>query len=350
MNWNNQITELLQIKYPFIQAPMLGVSTPEMLVAAGEAGCLGSLALGDLDAETCLKNIHQVQQMTDRSFAANIFVHQLPKVNDELKFHYEKTKLFLENFAKNQNLEVEFPDFESIKLHPYQEQINAIIDAKAKIFSFTFGNIDAESIEKLKSKNINIIGTCTSLHEALELEKNDVDLICVQGLEAGGHRGSFVDENIPKIGGLSLLNSVFEKVKKPIIYAGGLCNSQTILAAKTLGAQAFQIGSMLLCSEESQLNLAEKQKLKSASEQDIMLIKSFSGRYARGLQNTFTDAFENSEYVLPYPYQNKLTANLRKVAKSQSNVNFSNIWTGQSIGHFSEKSTKDILQNLIKSI
>ncbi|WP_300671002.1 nitronate monooxygenase family protein [Soonwooa sp.] len=350
MNWNNQITELLQIKYPFIQAPMLVVSTPEMLVAAGEAGCLGSLALGDLDAETCLKSIHQVQKMTDRSFAANIFVHQLPKVTDELKLQYNKTKSFLESFANEHHLEVVFPDFELIKLHPYQEQIDAIIDAKAKVFSFTFGNIDDESVEKLKSKNIKIIGTCTSLHEAVELEKIDVDLICVQGLEAGGHRGSFGDENIPKIGGLSLLNSVFENVKKPIVYAGGLSNSQTILAAKALGAQAFQIGTMLLCSKESQLKEVEKQKLKSASEEDIILIKSFSGRYARGLKNTFTDFVENSDFVLPYPYQNKLTAELRKVAKSQSNPNFVNIWTGQSIGHFSEESTKDILQNLIVSV
>ncbi|MFC4163725.1 NAD(P)H-dependent flavin oxidoreductase [Epilithonimonas zeae] len=350
MNWENELTQKLGVTYPIIQAPMFGVTTPEMVAAASKAGCLGSLALADLNAEQCLELIKKTKQLTDKAFAVNIFVHEIPEVTDELREKYSKTKTFLEELAKQNQIEVNLPEINEIKVNSYHEQLDVIISENCKIVSFTFGNLDNQSIEKLKNNGTILIGTCTSVNEALILEQSGIDIICVQGIEAGGHRGSFTNENIPQIGGLSLLSQVRDSVKVPIIYAGGIYNARTILAAKTLGAEGFQIGSLLLNSEESALKDFEKERLKKLKEDEIILTKSFSGRYARGIKNTFIEAVENSDFILPYPYQNKLTGEFRKAARIQNNSEFVNLWIGQSIGKLSEESTTIILKNLIEEV
>lgn len=347
MKWTNDITRLLNIDIPIIQAPMFGVTTPEMVAAASNIQCLGSLALADLNAEKCVEEIRKTKQLTNRPFAVNIFVHQIPEITDTLRTDYVKAKTFIEKLAKQNNLEVNIPNIDELRINSYHEQIEAIISEDCKIVSFTFGNLDPISIDKLKSNGTILIGTCTSVNEAKILENSGIDIICVQGLEAGGHRGSFVTENIPEIGGLSLLAQVSEAVKVPIIYAGGIYNAKTLLASKTLGASGFQIGSLLLASTESALKDFEKERLRKVNEADIILTKSFSGRFARGIKNSFISATEQTEFILPYPYQNKLTGELRKVAKANKNVDFTNIWVGQSINEYSATLTADIIRDLI---
>ena len=312
--------------------------------------CLGSLALADLDQDQCSELIKKTKQLTDKTFAVNIFVHKIPEITEELKEKYSKTKRFLKELALQNQIEVNLPEIDEIKVNSYHEQIDAIISENCKIVSFTFGNLDPQSIEKLKSNGTILLGTCTSVNEALILEQSGIDIICVQGIEAGGHRGSFTNENIPQIGGLSLLSQVRDSVKTPIIYAGGIYNARTLLAAKTLGADGSQVGSLLLASEESALKDFEKQRLRNLKEDEIILTKSFSGRYARGIKNTFIEAVENSDFILPYPYQNKLTGELRKASRSQKNSEFVNLWVGQSINEFCGETTTEILKNLIKEV
>lgn len=342
------ISKILKIKYPIIQAPMFGLSTPEMTAAAAKAGCLGSLALADLSAEKSVELIRKTKKLTNQLFAVNIFVHHIPEITDELKEKYSNTKKYLENLAQENNMEIDLPELESLKINSYHEQIDAIINENCKILSFTFGNLDNQSIQKLKENGTVLIGTCTSVKEALELERSGIDIICVQGIEAGGHRGSFVSENIPQIGGFSLLSQVYDSVKVPLIYAGGIYNAKTLAAAKELGAEGFQIGSLLLASQESALKDFEKERLKNVNEKDIVLTKSFSGRYARGIKNKFIEAIENSEYIFPYPYQNKLTGEMRRIARTVKNDEFVNLWVGQSIVDYSELSTQNILEKLIR--
>jgi len=348
MKWTNNITRILNIEYPIIQAPMFGVTTPEMVAATSNINCLGSLALADLNAEKCVESIRLTKQLTKNPFAVNIFVHEIPEITDKLRADYAKTKTFIEHLAEQNNLYINIPTIDQLKINSYHEQIDTIISENSKVLSFTFGNLDTYSIDKLKTNETILIGTCTSVSEAKILENSGIDIICVQGLEAGGHRGSFISEDIPKIGGLSLLAQVSEAVKVPIIYAGGIYNAKTLLASKTLGANGFQIGSLLLGSTESALKDFEKDRLRKVDEADIILTKSFSGRFARGIRNRFINATEQTEFILPYPYQNKLTNELRRVSKLNKNVEFVNIWVGQSINEFSGQSTTEIIKNLIK--
>lgn len=346
----SQVSRLLAVDFPIIQAPMLGVSTPQMTAAASNTGALGSLALGDLPYEQCITLIQQTQGLTQKPFAANIFLHQLPKVTPGLVAQYEQTKSFLKTLAQDYNLSIEFPDFESLQPVDYRDQLKAVAEAGVPALSFTFGNLDADSIQYLKQHKITLIGTASSVAEALALETSGIDIICVQGIEAGGHRGSFTDRHIPQIGGMTLLMQVSEAVKIPIVYAGGLYNATTIQAARILGAGGFQLGSIFLCEKESALKAFEKQRLQKLREEEIVLTKSFSGRYARGIENEFIRKVEQSGTILPYPYQNKITAALRKAAREQQNAELVNLWTGQAVHPFSEDSTAAILQELIRAL
>ncbi|MFC3758853.1 NAD(P)H-dependent flavin oxidoreductase [Chryseobacterium tructae] len=350
MFWPDTISKKLGMSYPIIQAPMFGVSTVQMVAAATRAGCLGSLALADLSADESIELIRETRKLTDKPFAVNIFVHHIPEITDALKEKFMNTRKFLEQLAKENNIEVSLPELEDLKVRSYHELVEAIIKEKCKILSFTFGNLDDQSIQKLKENGVTLIGTCTSVNEALILERSGIDIICVQGTEAGGHRGTFDPDHVPQIGGLSLLSQVYDHVKVPLIYAGGIYSGKTLQAVKELGAQGFQVGNLLLCSQESAMQPFEKEKLKKVKEDEIILTKSFSGRYARGVRNKYIEAVENSEYILPYPYQNKLTNGLRKAAKSKQNPDFVGIWAGQSIHDYSELSTEEILRNLIFQI
>ncbi|MBL1408292.1 NAD(P)H-dependent flavin oxidoreductase [Sphingobacterium faecale] len=347
MHWDEQLTRSFGTTYPIIQAPMFGVTTPEMVAATASAGCLGSLALGDMNAEGAVKMIRKVRALIDKSFAVNIFAHHIPAITDVLREQYRATKAFIEELAQEHDLDIRIPDLSEIKVNRYHELLDVILEEGCKIVSFTFGNLDDCSIDRLKKEGCLLIGTCTSVEEALILEKSGIDIICVQGIEAGGHRGSFDDTGLPKIGGFSLLAQVYDHVKVPLVYAGGLYKGEMLAAAQVLGARGFQVGSMLCASVESALMDIEKERLIAARETDIVLTKSFSGRYARGIRNTFTDAMDRSGYILPYPYQNKITGALRRVAKEQGNIQFLNIWAGQSLSHFSSMSTTDILRKLI---
>jgi nitronate monooxygenase len=220
---------ILNLDYPIIQAPMFGVTTPEMVAAATKAGCLGSLPLGDLPADKCVEQIHKTKQLSKNYFAVNIFVNEIPSLTDPIKTQYAKTKAFIEQLALQHNLTVKLPAVDEIKFNSYQEQVDSIIGEGCKIMSFTFGIPDKASIEKLKNSGTILIGTCTSVAEAVLLQRSGIDIICVQGIEAGGHRGAFAGNYPLMIGGLSLFAKVYEAVNVPLIYAGGLYNGKLYL-------------------------------------------------------------------------------------------------------------------------
>ncbi|MFD1770825.1 NAD(P)H-dependent flavin oxidoreductase [Sphingobacterium suaedae] len=344
------VLKQLGITHPLVQAPMLGVTTPHMVAAANAAGALGSLALGDLPPSTCEHLIQTTRQLTDKPFAVNLFVHRIPVLTDDLRLRYDQTKALLVRIAHKHGLNVSFPEASSLEMTDYHEQVEVILAAGCKVLSFTFGCLDSLSIDRCKEAGAWLMGTCTSVEEALFLENAGVDIIVVQGVEAGGHRGSFLGDFYPEIGGLSLLGQVREQSKLPLIYAGGIYNGSTARAAQELGACAVQVGSLLLRSRESALQPFEKDRLEHVREKDIILTNAFTGRLARGIKNSFVDLLSGSADMLPYPYLNKLTQPLRKAAKESANVELVSIWRGQSLSSLSDHSTKDILENLWSEI
>lgn len=333
--------------YKIVQAPMFGVGTPEMAAGASNAGILGSLPLADLPAPDCVKLIRQTKALTTQPFAVNIFLNEVPPVDAALISRYNSAKRFLQEVATGAGFEVVLPDIEDMKITDYHEQVDALIAEQCKIVSFTFGNLDAGSIAKFKQHGTTLIGTCTSLREAKVLEDAGIDIVCLQGIEAGGHRGSFLSAGTEEVDGWSLLLQLKEQLRIPVIYAGGVNDARSLANVLAKGADGVQIGSMFLAARESALKDFEKARLLAIKGAETSLISSFSGRYARGLYNTYVQLVEPSGHVLPYPYMNKLTGPFRKAAREHQHAELVNLWVGAGHRRFSTAGTGEIVRQLL---
>lgn len=347
MKWENKFTDVLHIKYPIVQAPMLGITTPEMVAAIANEGGLGSLPVGGLSPEKTLFLIHRTKQLTTQPFAVNLFANEVPEYNVT---EARKMQDFLERLCMEHHITYEHTALEDLRFYNYREQIDILINEQIPVVSFTFGIIDDNSIQKLRAADTILIGTATSTQESVLLEDNDVDMICAQGIEAGGHRGSFIDDApLPMIGTLSLVSNIIDKVSRPVIAAGGIHDGKTIKAVFALGAVAAQIGSAFLATEESLAIESYKETLRHSTDTDTQLTRAFSGRWARGIRNKMMMEVENSGVnIPPYPIQNSITTLLRAAAQKQNNKDFTNLWAGQSAYKAEQGASAEIFKKLIE--
>jgi len=344
---SNRIIEKLQIEYPIIQAPMLGVSTPEMAAIISNHGGLGSLPVGGLSPEVTQQLIRKTKSLTDKPFAVNLFANNIPAYNEE---DLEPMKQLLKQLATERGYQLQESDLANFHFYTYHDQIDILIQENITIVSFTFGCLDNQNIKLLKDNGCTLIGTATCLDEALILEANNIDMICLQGIEAGGHRGTFIDNMpLPKISLASLLSQVVNKVRVPVIAAGGINDAQTIQAAFNLGAMAVQVGTAFIGTAESKAIPSYKAMLDTASGNDTVLTKAFSGRWARGFRNEMMNKIEDSGIVVPpYPFQNSLTTTLRKLAQQNDDNQYTSLWAGQFAQATKFKQTKEVFAYLVE--
>ncbi len=346
MEWKNELAALLKITYPVIQAPMLGVTTPEMVAAVAERGGLGSLPVGGLSPDRTRELIRKTRSLTEKPFAVNLFTNEVPEYNRE---EAEAMQDFLVKFSEENQLVFERQSLDTLRFYSYREQVEVLTAENIPMVSFTFGIPDDESIAVFKQHGITLIGTATSVREAVMLEKAEVDAVVAQGIEAGGHRGSFLDdEPLPQVGTFVLVPEMINRIGKPVIAAGGIKDGITIKAALQLGAQAVQIGTAFITSHESLAIPSYKTALQRAQVTDSAVTRAFSGRWARGLRNQFMDAIEESGLnIPPYPIQNVLTAGLRSKAQQADRKEFTNLWAGQASAGGEIHSSAEIFARLI---
>jgi nitronate monooxygenase len=347
MIWSNNFTDRLKISYPIIQAPMLGVSTPEMAAAVSNKGGLGSLPVGGLSPEATSQLIHKTKSLTNKPFAVNLFAHNVKHYADK---DIEAMRQFILQLSNKRGLKVEASDLSDFKFHTYHDQVEILVQEEIAIVSFTFGCLDQKSIQLLKDKGITLIGTATCVEEALFLQEQNVDMISVQGIEAGGHRGTFLETiPLPQIGLFSLLPQIAKAVQIPCIAAGGINTPQTMKAAFELGAMAVQIGTAFIGTNESEAIPSHKRKLEEAKETNTTLTKAFTGKWARGFRNELMKEIEQSGIPIPpYPLQNSLTAKLRRLAQLADDSEYTSLWAGQSAGLNFPKQAGQVLMELAK--
>jgi nitronate monooxygenase len=345
----DEITQALQIDYPIIQAPMLGVTTPAMVAAVANLGGLGSLPVGGLSPGKTLELIQKTKELTNKPFAVNLFVHGIPAVNEA---QVAQMQDFLYKLAAKYNIPFGPRDVEPLHFYSYKEQIDLLLRERIPVVSFTFGIPGEESIRAMKAHDIILIGTATSVQEALLLQQHGIDMITAQGIEAGGHRGSFLEgEPLPQVGLMSLVPQIIDKVHRPVIAAGGIYDGPTMNAAFALGAKAVQVGTAFIASHESAAMAAYKAALSNAADTGTVLTRAFSGRWARGLRNAFITEVEQSGIPIPaYPVQNSLTARFRALVQEQDNKELTNLWAGQSAAHAQAKSTAGIFMELVREL
>jgi nitronate monooxygenase len=322
------LKQVLGIKYPIMQGAMLGVSTPQLAAAVSNQGGLGSLAAGGLSAEETRQLIRETQKLTDRSFAVNVFA-TIPAMSDDTVVLL-KMQAFLKKFCRRNRI----PYFKSpppATFHSYREQTAVIISEDVDIVSFTFGVLDDNSITSLKDHGIRLIGTATCVEEAKLLEQKGVDVVVAQGIEAGWHRGSFLGQDVPLIGGMSLIPLVTDAVKIPVLAAGGISDRRSYKAALILGASGVVAGSLFIPANESAVSELYKNSLQAIPETAPVLTKAFSGKWGRAIKNDFIVEIEKSGLTIPtFCEQLGLTYPIRSFGATHQRADLLPMWAGQS--------------------
>ncbi|WP_078576598.1 NAD(P)H-dependent flavin oxidoreductase [Salipaludibacillus agaradhaerens] len=348
---SNDLTAMLQIDYPIIQAPMAGgITTPELVSCVSEHGALGSIGAGYMTPQSLRQHIKDVRKRTSNPFSVNVFVPNAFNVSME---EVEASVNQLRPIRKALGVEggnPSLPTPASMKRN-FEEQINVILEEKVPICSFTFGVPPKEVVAELKKENVILMGTATTVNEAILLESKGMDMIIIQGSEAGGHRGHFLAERDQSLIGLmSLIPQVSDHVTIPVIAAGGIMDARGLVAARYLGASAVQMGTAFLTCAESGAHPTYKEAILNANEDDIVLTKAFSGKWARGIKNTFIDDMKDYTSVPPFPVQNTLTSAIRKASADQHNPAYMSLWTGQNPRLATDLSAATFIQHLVQEV
>lgn len=311
---------------PLILAPMGGgPTTPQLTAAGSNAGAFGFLAAAYLQPAQILAEAEAYRALSSRPFGINLFT-PMPKVApspEEVRKAVDATRSYREELhLPPPNLTPPFhPDFE--------KQFAAVLDCRPRAFSFVFGALADSHLRALTERGIYSIGTATSLEEAQALEASGVDAVIAQGFEAGGHRGIFApDGEDPAIGTFAFVRTLVQKLRIPVIAAGGIMDGQGIAAALQLGAVAAQLGTAFLLCDEAGTSAAYRRALLSGGS--TQTTRAFSGRWARGIENRFMREMEGKSR-LAFPAQNAFTRDLRAKSAELGSPDFLSLWAGQGL-------------------
>lgn len=326
MGLDTGLTRLLGIEHPIIQAGMAGgATTPGLVAAVSEAGGLGTLGAAYLSPEGIREAIREVREITERPFAVNLFI---PEPFDPSLYDPEEVNAPLARYREELSIEApaEIPSY----TQPFEDQLAVVLEERVPVFSFTFGVPDEARLSALKEAGTVVVGTATTVREALVLEERGVDAVVGQGSEAGGHRGTFIgDFESALVGTMALVPQLADSVSVPIVAAGGIMDGRGLAAALVLGAEGVQMGTAFLPCPESGIHPEYKEVVLAAESEETALTRAFSGKPARGIRNRFMEEMEGRE-VPAYPVQNAYTRDIRAAAAREDRIEFMSLWAGQA--------------------
>lgn len=343
-----RITDRLGLAAPIIQGPFgSGLSSVDLVAAVCEAGLLGSFGVHHLDGSGVREVAGSIRLRTRRPFALNLWI-PLPdeQAADEAKFAAA--------------LDLLRPYFRELRVSPavqparfapsFEEQVEALLDARPAVFSFVYGVPPAQVLERCRALEIVTIGAATTAEEASTLEHAGVDMIVATGFEAGGHRVSFLRPAEQCLTGtMSLTPQVVDAVNVPVIAAGGIADGRGIAAALMLGAEAVQIGTAFLACQESGASALHREKLFASGPTQTALTRAFTGRLARGIRNGFMEAVSlHEQAIAPYPMHAWLVAQLKSAALEANRDDLLALWSGQSAPLLRHRRAAELIENLIE--
>jgi len=339
----------LSLVHPIIQAPLAGGGdTPNLVAAVSNAGALGFIGAAYLTPDQINDTSATVRGLTAQPFGINLFAPLTAEF--AARDPTPTLKKLGPYFAE---LGLPAPSVPKSTGASFDEQLAAALESGASVFSFTFGVLPANAVQAIKARHMLLIGTATTVEEALLLEQSGVDAIVAQGSEAGGHRGSFASEfDAGMIGTISLVPQVVDAVRVPVIASGGIMDGRGIVAALALGACAVQLGTAFLTCDESGIPEAYKQAILNAHEDQTRITRAFSGRPARGIMNRFMREMDSAqEEVIPhFPLLNALTRPLRKAAAEHGRAEFLSLWAGQGVRLARRQSAAELIARLAREI
>ncbi len=352
--WNKtKFTKLLGIDYPIVQGPFGGgLSSVKLTSTVSNAGGVGSFGGQPFSAKEIIETCNEIRKLTNKPFNINLWVNdrdaRLATFGDD--DYHKLTELFKPYFNE---LGLPIPERPTNLGPKFEEQMEAIYEAKPAIFSFVYGIPSSDILEKCRRLGIKTVGTATTVDEAIALENAGVDAIVATGMEAGGHRVSFLRSAEESLTGtFSLIPQVADSVKIPIIAAGGIADSRGIKAALALGADAVQIGTAFLATYQSNASQDHKDKLFTPDAKYTTLTKVFTGRLSRGIRNRLTEELKEYENLLaPYPLQSKFMGLLKAYpATANTNPDFKSYWAGQSASLLKYRDAKILMETLVNEL
>lgn len=327
------------LQHKIIQAPMAGITTPSFVAACCEAGALGSVGAGYLNGAETQKFIQAVKALTDKPFSVNLFIQEEPRIDIGV---LQDARAALQPIYEDLGI----PDTQRVvSTEVFEGQIQAILDEGVKIVSFTFGIPSEEVMNRLKNEGVFLIGTATTIDEALAVQAAGFDAVVLQGSEAGGHRGSFTQELV-LVSTAELVKTAKEQLIIPIIAAGGIMNKEHADHMFTLGADFVQIGTALMTTYECEASQVHKNAILTSEQESTTLSKAFTGKFARGIKNKFTEELKDAK-VAPYPIQHYLTLHIRKESAIQNKPEYLSLWMGENGYLAREASVQDIIDSML---
>jgi nitronate monooxygenase len=328
---DERLNTLFGLETPIIQAPMAGANGSALAIAVSEAGGLGSLPCAMLDADGVRAEIGVIRQRTGKPFNVNFFCHRPPEPDPGRERRWrERLAAHYAEFGLDADRQAPAP----VRM-PFDETMCALVEeARPAVVSFHFGLPEARLVDRVKAAGCRVVSSATTVAEARWLEDRGADAIIAQGLEAGGHRGMFLSDDLAsQVGTMALVPQVADAVQVPVIAAGGIADGRAIAAAFALGAAGVQIGTAYLLTPESLISDIHRQALREARDDQTALTNIFTGRPARGLVNrAMRELGPMSAEAPAFPTAGFALAPLKAKAEAAGSGDFSSLWSGQAAG------------------
>lgn len=323
------ITRLFGIELPIVQAPMAGLQGHALTVAVSNAGGLGSLPCAMLDLKAMREELAAIRAQTSRPFNVNFFCHTVPTPDAARDAAWRAT---LAPFHAEFGI-----DASSISSGPGRVPFDAetaalLREFRPPVVSFHFGLPAPELLAAVRAWGAKILSSATTVDEARWLAARGVDAVIAQGVEAGGHRGIFLGDDLnTQIGTFALVPQVVRAVDVPVIAAGGIADARGVAAALALGAAGVQVGTAYLLCPEATTSAVHRAALASDAARETALTNVFTGRPARGIVNRVIRELGPISPAAPaFPLAVAAMAPLRAKAEALGSGDFSPLWAGQN--------------------
>lgn len=319
------------IDLPVIQSPMAGVQGSALAVAVSEAGGLGSLPCAMLGLDDMRRELTAIREQTARPFNVNFFCHAEPAPDAARDAAWlERLRPYFEEMGLDPAVEAA----QSSARRPFDHAAADVLEPfRPPVVSFHFGLPSAELIARVKGWGSAILASATTVEEACWLEARGVDAVIAQGLEAGGHRGHFLSDDLTlQRGTMALVPQVVSAVRVPVIAAGGIADRRGVAAALALGAVAAQVGTAYLLCPEATTSAIHRAALASPAAAATAVTNVFTGRPARGIVNrVIREVGPLSPLAPAFPLAATLVHALRRAAEPTGCDDFSPLWAGQNV-------------------